>query len=133
MNTKILCFFPFLFLVITYVADIIPFTIIHGMIFVSFWIVCLTFDLYSTFQRKELLQYETNQLISYLLKKTTHAKTILLFVIFETTCLIGFTVISLWSFDFVYFGIISVLLGLLHCMAGLSNRKIITQFDSIVD
>lgn len=133
MNTKILCFFPFLFLVIMYVADIIPFTIIHGIIFVSFWIVCLTFDLYSTFQRKELLQYETNCIILHLLKTTTHAKTIFLFVIFETACLIGFTVISLWNFDFVYCSIISVLLGSLHCMAGLSNRKIITQFDNMIN
>ena len=123
-------FFIFGILVILYVFEIIEFStpIVIGML--AFWICAIIFDLYTTFQRKELLQYESNPIISYLLAKTTIKKTILLYIGFQVMCVMFLPMIYFWQIDFVYSGIFAILAGTIHVTAGMSNRKLVEDFDN---
>jgi len=126
----IISFFIFIILIISYAFGIVEFTneMVFGMIF--FWIVCMSFDLHTTFQRKELLQYETNPILSYLLEKTTIKKTILLYISFQVLCILFLPVIFFWQIDFVYSGIFAVFAGVIHIIGGISNQKLMKDFDS---
>ena len=129
-KTTIISFFIFTILIASYAFGVIEFTneMVLGMIF--FWIACVSFDLHTTFQRKELLQYETNPIISYLLEHTSIRKTIILFIGFEVTCIILLPMIYFWQIDFVYSGIFAIFAGIIHGIAGVSNQKLIADFDS---
>ena len=123
-------FFIFGILTFLYIFEVIEFTtlIIIGML--SFWICTVSFDLYTTFQRKELLQTETNYILSYLLEKTTIKKSIILFIGFEVTCIIFLPMIYFWQIDFVYSGIFAIFAGTIHVVSGISNYTMIADFDN---
>lgn len=126
----ILPFFIFGILIFLYIFGMIEFStpIIIGM--AVFWICTIAFDLYTTFQRKELLQTETNYILSYLLKKTSIKKSIILFIGFEVACIIFLPMIYFWQIDFMYSGIFAVFAGTIHIIAGISNQKLIADFDN---
>jgi len=123
-------FFIFGLLIFLYIFGVIEFStpIIIGMIL--FWVCSITFDLYTTFQRKEFLQTETNYILSYLLEKTTIKKSIIVFVGFEVACIILLPMIYFWQIDFVYSGVFAVFAGIIHVIAGISNQKLIADFDN---
>lgn len=123
-------FFIFGILTILHIFEIIEFStpIIIGMIL--FWVCTVSFDLYTTFQRKELLQIETNYIISYLLEKTSIKKSIILFIGFEVTCIIFLPMIYFWQIDFIHSGIFAIFAGSIHVIAGISNYMMIADFDN---
>lgn len=100
---------------------------IIGMI--VFWIIGMIFDLYTTFQRKEFLQYETNSIIQFLLEKTTIKKSIILYICFEVIGVTVIPIIFFWQIDFMYIGIFGIMVGINHVIAGMSNKNIIKNFD----
>jgi len=123
-------FFIFGILIFLHIFEVIEFSIplIIGMLL--FWICAILFDLHKTFTRKELLQYETNPIISYLLEKTTIKKTIIFYIAFQVMCIIFLPMIFFWQIDFVYSGIFAVFAGVIHITAGISNQRLIKDFDS---
>ena len=123
-------FFIFGILIILYVFGMIEFStpIVIGML--VFWICAILFDLHTTFQRKELLQTELNPIISYLLEKTTIKKTIMLYIGFQVICIIFLPMIYFWQIDFVFSGLFAILAGIIHIIAGISNQKLIQDFDN---
>lgn len=123
-------FFIFGVLIILYVFGVIEFStpIIVGMIL--FWICTIIFDIHTTFQRKELLSTEANPIISYLLEKTTIKKSIIFFIVFEIIGMIFLPMIYFWQMDFRYSGLFAVFAGTIHLVAGISNQKMIKDFDN---
>ena len=121
-------FFIFAVLVVLYVFGVeFSNTIIICML--AFWLCSIIFDLHTTFQRKELLQNEANPILSYLLEKTTIKKSIIFFITFEISCMIFLPMIYFWQIDFVFSGIFAVFAGTIHVFAGISNQKMIKDFD----
>ena len=121
-------FFIFL-LIIPYLSGDIDLSSFIVLMFV-FWSSAISFDLYTTFKNKELIKYESNPIISCLLKKTTVKKSIIVFIIFQIIILMVPPTIVLLQFDLVLSGIIAMFMGYNHVIAGLSNRKFISEFHS---
>ena len=124
-------FFIFGILVILHIFEIVQFytPIIIGMF--VFWICALLFDLYTTFQRTELLQKESNPILSYLLEKTTIRKTTCFYILFQVMWVMLLPIICFWQIDFVFSGLLAILAGTIHVFAGISNQKMIKDFDNI--
>ena len=123
-------FFIFGLLILLYVFEIIEFSNIIIICMLLFWVCTIIFDLHTTFQRKELLQNEANPILSYLLYKTTIKKSIIFFITFEVMCMIFLPMICFWQIDFVFSSIFAVFAGTIHIFAGISNQKMIKDFDN---
>lgn len=123
-------FFILGLLILLYIFGMIEFStpIIIGML--VFWICTILFDLYTTFQRKELLQNESNLIISYLLTKTTIKNTVISYMGFQVMCVIFLPMIYFWQVNFVYSGLFAVFAGTIHLIAGISNQKLVEYSDS---
>ena len=123
-------FFIFGLLILLYVFGMIEFStpIIIGML--VFWICTILFDLHTTFQRRKLLQNESNPILSYLLEKTTIKNIVILYIGFQVMCIIFLPMIYFWQIDFVYSSLFAVLAGTIHLIAGISNQKLVEDFDS---
>lgn len=123
-------FFIFGLLILLYVFGIIEFSTPIIICMLIFWICAILFDLHTTFQRKKLLQSESNPIISYLLEKTTIKNTVILYIGFQVMCIIFLPMIYFWQIDFVYSSLFAVLAGTIHLIAGMSNKKLVEDFDS---
>lgn len=100
------------------------------IILFSFWACAISFDLHTTFKKRELLQYETNPIMTYFLKKTTIKKSIICYISLETLFIVCLPIIYFWKIDFVLMGIFGVLLGVNHIIAGISNKKLINTLNN---
>ena len=127
----ILSFFIFGILAALYIFEIVKFSISIVIYMFVFWGCAIFFDLYTTFQRKELLQKESNPILSYLLEKTTIRKTISLYILFQVMWIMLLPIICFWQIDFVFSGIFAVFAGIIHVFAGISNQNMIKYFDKI--
>ncbi len=127
-TTLYFLFFPFF--IFSHVFEIIIYPLPIVICFFIFGLGGLVFDLHTTFQRKELLKYEQNKIISYFLSKTTIKKTILIFTILEVGVIILIPVIFFLKIDLTLSGIIYIVIGIFHFTAGISNKKIIKEFDN---
>ena len=126
----ILSFFIFGMMAVLYIFEIIEFSTPIAICMFVFWICAIVFDLYTTFQRKELLQKESNPILSYLLEQTTIRKTVSLYIILQVMFIMLLPIICFWKIDFVYSGIFAVFAGIIHVFAGISNQKMMKDFDN---
>lgn len=123
-------FFIFVILTILYIFEIVEFSNTIIICMFVFWGCAIVFDIHTTFQRKEFLEKESNPIISYLLEKTTIRKTVVLYIIFQVMCVMFLPMIYFWQIDFVYSSLFAVFAGTIHLIAGISNQKLIRDFDS---
>ena len=125
----ILSFFIFSILIISHIVQLVDYVNFYILFFV-FWFSVMCFDLYTTFKRKELLVYEINVIMKFLLKNTTNTKSILLYMGIEFTVVLLISLVTFPKVDFVVSSIFGVFFGLNHIIAGVSNYTMIKKFDS---
>ena len=125
----ILSFFIFSILIISHITQLVDFGNFY-ILFFMFWFCTMCFDLYTTFKRKELLVYEINVIMKFLLKNTTNTKSILIYMGIEFTVILLICLITFPKVDFVVSSIFGVFFGFNHIIAGVSNNIMIKKFDS---
>ena len=125
----ILSFFIFSVLIISHLTQLVDYANFYILFFV-FWFCTMYFDLYTTFKRKELLVYEINVIMNFLLKNTTNTKSILIYMWIEFTAVLLICLVTFPKVDFVVSSIFGIFLGFNHIIAGVSNCNMIKKFDS---
>ena len=130
INKKIiLSFFIFSILIISHITQLVDYENFY-ILFFMFWFCTMCFDLYTTFKRKELLVYEINVIMNFLLKNTTNTKSILLYMGIEFTVILLICLVTFPKVDFVVSSIFGVFFGVNHIIAGVSNCNMIKKFDN---
>lgn len=124
---KTLFFFILITILFVALKNIFEFNEYHAFLFFCIWPAALTFDLHSTFMKKELISREYNFILRFLLKKTSIRNTVVIFIPIEIGIILGWSFTSNWGIElidtFMMFGFI----GICHIIAGVSNRRLINK------
>ena len=130
MNKTIPSFFIFSAVLILYAFDFVEFSPSFIALMLSVWSASLAFDIYTTFQRRELLSLETNPIIRELCKRTTVPRTIALYCIFEAVLVVALPLVVFHSVELGASCVIAMFFSMNHVIAGMSNRRAVRDFDN---